>query len=154
MWNEKFLFRVTFKFLRGDTSFKKFLQIPLSRNSSAVSIEIHVVGFINNPLIGTVHFLNSHLSTTAIDTQSTAVHVRHPSGWFHSVLNIAVTVLDGLEFGVVAGSSPAICFRDLMEKCHSCQQRKGLEKSCCWFDEGSFGTVWQQLQDFGGFAAG
>ncbi|KAH7841856.1 hypothetical protein Vadar_017415 [Vaccinium darrowii] len=130
-WNEKFLFRVSSRFLNGETS--------------AVSVEIYAVGFINDPLIGTVRFLlNSHLSSAAsgvgIDSPAfTAVHVRRPSSRFQGVLNIAVTILDGLEFGAVVGSSPAICFRDLMEKSRRRRRKKGSEKSdgeSCDFSDG------------------
>lgn len=135
-WNEKFLFRVSSRFLNGETS--------------AVSVEIYAVGFINDPLIGTVRFLlNSHLSSAAsgvgVDSPAfTAVHVRRPSGRFQGVLNIAVTILDGLEFGAVAGSSPAICFRDLMEKSRRRRRNKGTEKSdgeSCDFSDGGESTT-------------
>ncbi|KAG5549090.1 hypothetical protein RHGRI_014457 [Rhododendron griersonianum] len=63
--------------------------------------------------VGTVRFLfSSRVSTaTGVTTAFTAVQVRSPSGQFQGVLNIAATVLNGLEFGAIAlGSSSTICF--------------------------------------------
>ncbi|PSS26298.1 BON1-associated protein [Actinidia chinensis var. chinensis] len=118
-WNEKFLFRVTSEFLAGETS--------------AVSFEIYAVGYIKDPLVGTVRFLlSSAASRPGIGTPSfTAVQVRRPSGRFHGVLNIAATVLHGLDFASLGGFS-AICIRDLMDETHRRRRRhcrRGSEKS-------------------------
>lgn len=113
-WNEKFFFRVTPDFLRGDTS--------------AVSVEIYAAGCFSDPLVGTVRFLLSSCLSGATPS-FTAVQVRRPSGRFHGVLNIAAAVVNGLHFvNIAAGSSPAICLRDLMEKSRR-QRKKGSEKS-------------------------
>lgn len=111
--NEKFIFQVT------------------SDDTSGVSVEIYAARYIKDPLVGTVRFLlSSYISSAsggAIGTSAfTAIQVRCTSGRFHGVLNIAATVLDGLDFGAIAASS-AICFRDLMGK--NRRQRKGSKKS-------------------------
>ncbi|KAG5548787.1 hypothetical protein RHGRI_014215 [Rhododendron griersonianum] len=107
-WNKKFIFQVTSDFLSDDTS--------------GVSVEIFAVGYIKDPLIGTIRFLlSSYISSAsggAIGTPAfTAVQVRRTSDRFHGILNMAATVLDGLDFGAIPASS-AICFRDLMGKNH------------------------------------
>ncbi|GFZ00984.1 calcium-dependent lipid-binding (CaLB domain) family protein [Actinidia rufa] len=119
-WNENFLFRVTPEFLAGETS--------------AVSFEIYAVGYIKDPLVGTVRFLLSSASSRPrIGTPSfTAVQVRRPSGRFHGVLNIAGTVVHDLDFASLNGFS-AICFRDLMDETRRRGRRRhgrrGSEKS-------------------------
>ncbi|XP_052170952.1 BON1-associated protein 2 [Diospyros lotus] len=117
-WNEKFLFRVSSDFLSSETS--------------GVSVEIYAVGYIKDPLVGTVRFLLGRRITAAVGTPAfTAVQIRRPSGRFHGVLNIAATVLDGLDFAAITGL-PAVCFRDLAKE--SCRRqrrhgRKGSEKT-------------------------
>ncbi|CAK9153635.1 unnamed protein product [Ilex paraguariensis] len=106
-WNDKFLFRVDKDFVTGETS--------------AVSVEIYAVGYIKDKLIGTVRFLLSSClqggaSVTGIGIPAfTAVQIRRPSGRFHGVLNIAVTVYKSSDFTILDGLS-AICFRDLMKR--------------------------------------
>ncbi|KAL7002433.1 hypothetical protein U1Q18_003586 [Sarracenia purpurea var. burkii] len=116
-WNEKFLFRVIPDFLSCDTS--------------AVSVEIYAIGYIKDPLVGTVRFLlSSCISTASIGTPNfTAVQIRRPSGRFHGVLNIAATVVNGLDITAITGLS-AICFRDLMgEDRRRRNNRRGSDKS-------------------------
>lgn len=138
-WNDRFLFRVTTDFLSGDTS--------------AVSVEIYAVGYLKDPLIGTVRYLISNFlpSPTAdsavMPTPScTALHIRRPSGRFHGVLNIGAMVIDGSEFAALTGMS-AIGYRDLMgeslhrrrkepprrrmEKTEDCSGGESCENSCC-----------------------
>ncbi|KAF8379639.1 hypothetical protein HHK36_029082 [Tetracentron sinense] len=105
-WNDKFIFRVSADFLSNDTS--------------AVSVEIYAVGYLKDPLIGTVRFLISNcLSaafsfTSGIGTPSfTALQIRRPSGRFHGVLNLGVMVINGSDFAALTEIS-AIGYRDLM----------------------------------------
>ncbi|GFS38762.1 calcium-dependent lipid-binding (CaLB domain) family protein [Actinidia rufa] len=92
--------------------------------------EIYAVGYIKDPLVGTVRFLlSSAASRPGIGTPSfTAVQVRRPSGRFHGVLNIAATVLHGLDFASLGGFS-AICIRDLMDETHRRRRRHGRRGS-------------------------
>ncbi|KAL7203275.1 hypothetical protein ACSBR2_016547 [Camellia fascicularis] len=117
-WNEKFLFRVSSEFLSSETS--------------AVSVEIYAVGYIKDPLVGTVRFLlSSCISAASVGTPAfTAVQIRRPSGRFHGVLNIAATVLDGLDLTAATGLS-AICFRDLMgeSRRRHYHNRRGSDRS-------------------------
>ncbi|XP_059637703.1 uncharacterized protein LOC132279692 [Cornus florida] len=105
-WNDKFLFRVSSGFLSSETS--------------AVSIEIYAVGYIKDPIVGSVRLLVSSCVSAASGSgigipAFTAVQIRRPSGRFHGVLNIAVTLFDGGEFAAFSGMS-AVCFRELMGK--------------------------------------
>ncbi|XP_047307372.1 uncharacterized protein LOC124910735 [Impatiens glandulifera] len=101
-WNEKFLFRVTAHFLSSQTS--------------GITIEIYSIGYIKDPLLGTVRFLLSSCIPNgggAATPAFTAVQIRRPSGRFQGVLNIAATVHNGgLGLASINGLQ-AISFRDL-----------------------------------------
>ncbi|KAI3493438.1 hypothetical protein L1887_41828 [Cichorium endivia] len=106
-WNEKFIFRVSQDFIKGDTS--------------AVQFHIYAVGYIRDYFIGTVRYLlssspNMSRSGPSIGIPAfSALHIRRPSGRVCGVLNIAATVHDSSDFPSLTGIS-AICFRDLMGK--------------------------------------
>lgn len=106
-WNDKFLFRVTNEFVSSDTS--------------AVSVEIYALGYLKDPLIGTVRLLLSNCLSISLSSAEnrtpafTAVQIRRPSGSFHGVLNIGAMLIDGSDFAALTGIS-AIGYRDLMGK--------------------------------------
>ncbi|CAH1412004.1 unnamed protein product [Lactuca virosa] len=107
-WNEKFIFRVSQDFVKGDTS--------------AVQFHIYAVGYIRDYFIGTVRYLLSSSpnytpkSGPTIDVPAfSALHIRRPSGRVCGILNIAATVHNSSDFASLTGIS-AICFRDLMGK--------------------------------------
>ncbi|KAL4567029.1 hypothetical protein LXL04_022600 [Taraxacum kok-saghyz] len=106
-WNEKFIFRVSQDFIKGDTS--------------AVQFHIYAVGYIRDYFIGTVRYLlssspNTSRSGPAIGIPAfSALHIRRPSGRVCGILNIAATVHNSSDFASLTGIS-AICFRDLMGK--------------------------------------
>ncbi|OIT07374.1 PREDICTED: uncharacterized protein LOC109240161 [Nicotiana attenuata] len=115
-WNDKFLFRVSRKFISGDTS--------------GVSVEIYAVGVLKDFLVGTVRLLlsscfkgmvNSGISTAT--PAFTAVQIRRPSGRFQGVLNIGAAVYSGTDFSLLNGLA-AVCFRDLMEEKESGRWRR------------------------------
>ncbi|XP_010251574.1 PREDICTED: uncharacterized protein LOC104593437 [Nelumbo nucifera] len=101
-WNDKFIFRVSSAFLSTDTS--------------AVSVEIYVVGYLKDTLIGTVRFLIGNCLSSSAPTFS-ALQIRRPSsGRFHGVLNIgAMVIKNRTDFAALNGFS-AIGYRDLMGK--------------------------------------
>lgn len=100
-WNDKFLFRVSDEFI--------------SRDTSAVSVEIFAVGYIKDFLIGTVRFLLSN-TTCLIGTPAlTAVQIRRSSGRFQGVLNIAAAVYYSSDYPILE-KVPAVSFRELTEK--------------------------------------
>ncbi|KAK9103791.1 hypothetical protein Sjap_021045 [Stephania japonica] len=112
-WNDKFIFRVDAAFLSGDTS--------------AISVEIYAVGFLKDPLIGTVRFLLGNClnrrrssSSPAAAAGFSAVQIRRPSGRFHGVLNVGAAVMSGSgsDFAAALHDQSAIGFRDLMGESH------------------------------------
>ncbi|KAK9147344.1 hypothetical protein Scep_006101 [Stephania cephalantha] len=127
-WNDKFIFRVDADFLSGDTS--------------AVSVEIFAVGFLKDPLIGTVRFLfgnclNLNRASSSSSSSSgggagfsapafTAVQIRRPSGRFHGVLNIGAAVMSGSgsDFAAALHDQSAIGYRDLMGESHRSRIRR------------------------------
>lgn len=110
-WNDRFFFKVTPDFLSGDTS--------------AVTVEIFAVGYVKDPLIGTVRTYLSNIlppppstasasSSEALLTPSfTAVQIRRPSGRFHGVLNLGAMVVYGSDFGIL-GKASAMDYHHLM----------------------------------------
>ncbi|KAK8654500.1 hypothetical protein V6N13_128464 [Hibiscus sabdariffa] len=124
-WNDKFLFKVSSDFL--------------SRDTSGVSVEIFAVGVLRDSSLGTVRLLvgDSLRSGSAAFENAvtmhhlpsfTAVQVRRPSGRFHGVLNIGVTVLDTADVPDMAGVS-SIGFRDLIRESDNSRKHRGLKKS-------------------------
>ncbi|MBA0820186.1 hypothetical protein Gohar_028408 [Gossypium harknessii] len=116
-WNDKFLFKVSSDFL--------------SKETSGVSVEIYSVGVLRDSLLGTVRLLvgNSIRSGFTIHPPSfTAVQVRRPSGRFHGVINIGVTVLDMADVPSMSGLS-AVGFRDLIGESINSKKNRGLKKS-------------------------
>ncbi|KAK4415885.1 hypothetical protein Salat_2695900 [Sesamum alatum] len=115
-WNDKFLFRVSNEFI--------------SRETSAVAVEIFAVGRIKDILIGTVRFLlntclkrATPLGSSSIGTPMfTAVQIRRPSGRFQGVLNIAAAVYHSSDYAILEKVS-AVSFRELMEKKESESRR-------------------------------
>ncbi|KAL2251789.1 uncharacterized protein LOC105173112 [Sesamum indicum] len=116
-WNDKFLFRVSNEFI--------------SRETSAVAVEIFVVGRIKDILIGSVRFLLSTCLKRATPLASgstgtpvfTAVQIRRPSGRFQGVLNIAAAVYHSSDYAILEKVS-AVSFRELMEKKESESRRQ------------------------------
>uniref|UniRef100_A0A7N0T2N5 C2 domain-containing protein n=1 Tax=Kalanchoe fedtschenkoi TaxID=63787 RepID=A0A7N0T2N5_KALFE len=106
-WNDRFFFKVTPHFLTGDTS--------------AVTVEIFAVGYLKDPLIGTVRTYLSNIlppskpsTSDALLTPSfTAVQIRRPSGRFHGVLNLGAMVVTGSDFAAL-GKASAIDYHHLM----------------------------------------
>lgn len=119
-WNDKFLFKVSSDFLYSETS--------------GVSVEIFAVGVLRDTLLGTVrllvsNFLRSGSSLNALKTPSfSAVQVRRPSGRFHGVLNVAVTILEAADVPAMTGVS-AIGFRDLIGKSLHPKTHRSMKKS-------------------------
>lgn len=119
-WNDKFLFKVSSDFLSSETS--------------GVSIEIFSVGILRDTLLGTVrllvsNFLRSGSNFNAVRTPFfSAVQVRRPSGRFHGVLNVGVTVLQGADVPTMNGVS-AIGFRDLIGENVNPKTHRNMKKS-------------------------
>ncbi|KMT13906.1 hypothetical protein BVRB_4g077470 [Beta vulgaris subsp. vulgaris] len=84
-WNDKFVFRVTPKFLNSD--------------SSIVDIEIYSQAWLRDALIGSVRVSIANLIPTGYQNGSTrrsvALQIRRPSGRPQGILNVVVSVLDG-----------------------------------------------------------
>ncbi|XWS32097.1 hypothetical protein CRYUN_Cryun23aG0131600 [Craigia yunnanensis] len=119
-WNDKFLFKVSSDFLSSETS--------------GVSVEIFAVGVLRDTLLGTVrllvsNFLRSGSAFNAVKTPSfNAIQVRRPSGRFHGILNVGVTVLDGADVPGMTGVS-AIGFRDLIGQSVHPKTHRSMKKS-------------------------
>nr|XP_043626859.1 uncharacterized protein LOC122598332 [Erigeron canadensis] len=123
-WNEKFLFRVSPRFIYGDTS--------------AVQFEIYASGYIRDYLIGNVRYLLSSSSLTSSKTGAvigtpafSAVHIRRPSGRVQGVLNIAATVYESSDFAAFDGMS-AVCFRDLIGENENEKERERERRRRSW----------------------
>lgn len=84
-WNDRFVFRVTPKFLSSD--------------SATVDIEIYSQAWLRDTLVGSVRVPIASLLPTDSPKGSTrrsvALQIRRPSGRPQGILNIAVSVLDG-----------------------------------------------------------
>ncbi|KAL8229776.1 hypothetical protein R6Q57_014676 [Mikania cordata] len=122
-WNEKFIFRVSPRFIYGDTS--------------AVQVQIYACGYIRDYLIGNVRYLLSSSSLTSSKTGAvigtpafSAVHIRRPSGRIHGVLNIAATVYESSDFPAFDGMS-AVCFRDLIGEKEN-EDKRRRERRLSW----------------------
>ncbi|XVF59718.1 hypothetical protein PTKIN_Ptkin07bG0298200 [Pterospermum kingtungense] len=122
-WNDKLLFKVSSDFLRSETS--------------GVSVEIFAVGVLRDTLLGTVRLLVSNfvrllgtaiLLKTPASASFSAVQVRRPSGRFHGVLNVAVSVLASSDAPAMTGVS-AISVRDLIGKSLNSKTQRSLKKS-------------------------
>ncbi|KAF7151355.1 hypothetical protein RHSIM_Rhsim02G0044200 [Rhododendron simsii] len=114
-WNDKFVFRVDEEFLRLDTS--------------AVTIEIHAVGWFRDTLVGTVRVLVGNLVPPPPSTRPhrqqnhhtgmrfAALQVWRPSGRPQGLLNIGVAVLDSSMRSMplyTQLSRSAVGYRDLI----------------------------------------
>ncbi|PIA49217.1 hypothetical protein AQUCO_01300214v1 [Aquilegia coerulea] len=135
-WNDKFFFRVTGDFI--------------SNENSAVSVEIYSVGYLKDPLIGTVRFLIGNCLSGGFCSpvsginfgipSFSALQIRRPSGRFHGVLNIGSMVINGSDFSVLTGMS-AIGYRDLMgENCRKRQKSRRKMSREEFTDENSCGN--------------
>lgn len=122
-WNDKFLFRVTGDFLASDTS--------------AVTIEIYSVGYVKDPLIGTVRFLIRNTFSTGVASPASgvgfgsaafsAVQIRRPSGRFQGVLNIGSMVINASDISIFSGISAA-AYRDLMVEAGGAKKKRARSR--------------------------
>ncbi|KAL5727229.1 hypothetical protein ACHQM5_000448 [Ranunculus cassubicifolius] len=129
-WNDKFLFRVTGEFLSSETS--------------AVTIEIYSVGYLKDPLIGTVRFLIRSSLSSEVASPATgvgfgsasfsAVQVRRPSGRFQGLLNIGSMVINASDIPILSGVSAA-GYRDLMKdstrKRRKSRRQMSIDENSC-----------------------
>ncbi|KAF6172951.1 hypothetical protein GIB67_006327 [Kingdonia uniflora] len=136
-WNDKFIFRVSSDFLSNPTS--------------AVSVEIYSIGYLKDPLIGTVRFLIGnyipHHSVVSSTASAVALQVRRPSGRFHGVLNLGAMLINSSDFAALNGIS-AIGYRDLMgdnprqKRRESFPRQKSIKRDE-YFDENCFKDSWK-----------
>ncbi|RAL46280.1 hypothetical protein DM860_016713 [Cuscuta australis] len=114
-WNDKFLFRISSDFVSSETS--------------GVSFEIYSVACIKDVLLGTVRFVLSSRRDSVNESAGTPacipVQIQRPSGSFHGVLNIGVSLYRATKSdrAMMKGVS-AISFRDLMARKEALLRRR------------------------------